>query len=118
MKEPDVRDWLEDLERNLSLAAEFCATIDYAEFEADIRTQYAVIRALEVAGESVKRLPDSITALEPAVPWKAIAGMRDRLIRSYDVVNLALVWSTARTTIPGLLPLVATLKMKVEDRRK
>jgi uncharacterized protein with HEPN domain len=80
VKEPDFRDWLHDLETNLRLASEFCEGMTFAGFENDLRCQYAVIRALEVAGESVKRLPESIRGSEPGVPWKAIAGMRDRLI--------------------------------------
>ena len=47
---------------------------------ADRKTQSAVIRQLEIIGEAVKRLSPELTAAEPGVPWRLIAGARDRLI--------------------------------------
>ncbi|TVR03719.1 MAG: DUF86 domain-containing protein [Spirochaetaceae bacterium] len=80
MNAPDFDDALSDLERNLTLVVEFADSKTFADFESDFRTQYAVIRALEICGEAVKRIPSDVRELEPAIPWKAMAGMRDRLI--------------------------------------
>ena len=110
MKDPRIEDYLADLEENLQRAVDFTKDLNLEDFEADFRTQYAVIRALEIIGESVKRIPEEVKAKEPGVPWKAMAGMRDRLIHGYDNVNLGLVWSTVRVTIPLLLPHIAKLK--------
>ena len=37
------------------------------------------------------------------MPWKAIAGMRDRLLHGYDDVDLDLVWKTVDEDLPALL---------------
>ena len=101
MNEPVYLAAINDLENNLHLAMEFSASMDFREFESDYRTQYAVIRALEICGEATKRIPEDVRALEPGIPFKAMAGMRDRLIHGYDNVNAGLIWSTVTVTIPA-----------------
>ena len=57
-------------------------------FMADRKTQSAVVRQLEIVGEAVKNLSPALTASEAAVPWRLIAGTRDRLIHAYFSVSL------------------------------
>jgi len=54
--------------------------------------QDAVIRCLEILGEASKRLSPELRRLQPQVPWRAMAGMRDILIHPYDQVDLEEVW--------------------------
>ena len=54
-------------------------------------------------GEGVRRLSDGFRAAHPGIPWRLIAGMRDRLIHQYDAVDLDEVWKTATTDIPALI---------------
>lgn len=54
--------------------------------------QDVVIRCLEIVGEATKRLSPELRLLHPGVPWRAMAGMRDVLIHSYDQVDLEEVW--------------------------
>lgn len=71
-----------------------CFTVDgRVAFMADLKTQSAVIRQIEIIGEAVKRLGDETKNAEPEVPWRLIAGTRDRLIHGYFQVDLAAVWS-------------------------
>jgi uncharacterized protein with HEPN domain len=60
-------------------------------FFKDRKTQDAVVRNLEIIGEAVKHLSASLTTSHPAIPWKQIAGMRDKLIHEYFGVDLNLV---------------------------
>lgn len=62
-------------------------------FMVDLKTQSAVIRQIEMIGEAVKRLSEEAKAREPGVPWRLIAGTRDRLIHGCFQVGLAAVWS-------------------------
>ncbi len=64
--------------------------------------QYAIIRAIEVIGESVKNLPDSLKNKYPNVPWKEIAGTRDKMIHHYFGVDLNIVWDIISKEIPKL----------------
>ena len=69
-------------------------------FLNNIEKQYAVLRGLEIIGEAAKNLSEELKAKYPQVPWKEIAGMRDKLIHQYFGVNLELVWETIKADIP------------------
>jgi len=73
-----------------------------AGFMADRKTQSAVVRQLEIIGEAVKNLSATLTASESAVPWRQIAGTRDRLIHAYFNVDLDAVWSMIEQDLPAL----------------
>jgi len=62
--------------------------------------QYAVLRGLEIVGEATKNLSKELKTRHPEVPWKDIAGMRDKLIHEYFGVNLELVWETIKNKLP------------------
>jgi uncharacterized protein with HEPN domain len=66
------------------LIAEFIAGFDRDLFGQDSRTQSAVLHQLLIIGEAVKRLSPEFCGQHPGIPWKLIAGMRDKLIHAYD----------------------------------
>jgi uncharacterized protein with HEPN domain len=78
-------------------------------FLADEEKQDAIIRKMEVAGEATKRLSKNLREKYHRIPWRAIAGMRDKLIHDYFDVDLEMVWETATKDIPDLLPEIASL---------
>lgn len=82
---------------------DFTDGMSYDDFNSDEKTLYAVIRCIEVIGEAVKRLPEDFRDSNPEIPWKAMAGMRDRLIHGYDIVDNEIVWNTITKTIPSLI---------------
>jgi uncharacterized protein with HEPN domain len=71
-------------------------------FEADETLQRAFVRSLEVIGEAAKKLPDKYRARHPQVEWRAMTGMRDRLIHAYFGVDYLLVWDVVVHKIPEL----------------
>ena len=71
-------------------------------FFKDRKTQDAVVRNLEIIGEAVKHLSASLTTSHPSIPWKQIAGMRDKLIHEYFGVDLTLIWDVVATGLPDL----------------
>ena len=71
------------------------------EIEKNRMKQSAVIRELEVIGEAVKNLPNSVKEASPEIAWKQIAGMRDKLIHHYFGVDLDAVWETIKRNIPS-----------------
>jgi uncharacterized protein with HEPN domain len=80
--------------------------VTYEQFKVDFRINFAVVRALEIVGEATKRLPMSLRDQYPDIPWKRMAGMRDRIIHGYDAVDLEVVWDAVKAEIPRVKPLL------------
>jgi uncharacterized protein with HEPN domain len=92
-----------DILKAARLAIEFKGTADTAAFLADAKTQSAVLHQLLVVGEAVKRLSPEFRAAHPEVPWKLIAGTRDKLIHFYEGVDLEQVWGMVTSDLPELI---------------
>jgi uncharacterized protein with HEPN domain len=71
-------------------------------FLADETLKRAFVRSLEIIGEAAKKLPESFRAAHPGAEWRAMAGMRDRLIHGYFGVDYDLVWDVVHTKVPAL----------------
>ncbi len=107
MKRPrDDRDHLCDIRQAAEKAIAFVSGMDYAAFAGDEKTVFAVVRALEVLGEAAKRISQNVRERHPAVPWRSMAGIRDKLIHDYVNVDLEVVWKTVRDDLPTLIPAV------------
>lgn len=98
-----------DVARAARLVAAFKQGMDKAAFLRDIKTQSAVLHQLLVMGEAVKRLSEDFRHQHPEIPWVLVAGMRDKLIHGYDIIDLDEVWKTADVDVPNLLSLVEPL---------
>jgi uncharacterized protein with HEPN domain len=83
-------------------------------FFSDAKTQDAVIRNIEIIGQAVKGISDATRARDPAVPWRRIAEMRDKLIHEYFGVDLALVWDVVNRDLPELRPRLEHLAQLLE----
>lgn len=95
-------DYLDDIASALDAAISFIQGLDTDGFRSDLKTVYAVTRALEVAGEAVKRIPEDVRARHPGIPWRLLAGMRDRLIHGYDTVDHDILWQTLISDVPAI----------------
>ena len=84
-------------------------------FLRDAKTQDAVLRRLEVVGEAVKNLSDGLRNAHPEIPWRAIAGNRDRLIHGYFRVDLKRAWTTVEQ---DLQPLAESASKLLRERRR
>lgn len=74
-------------------------------FMKNVQLQDSVIRRLEIIGEAAGRISVSYRERHPAIPWSRMIGMRNRMIHTYDAVDLDIVWTTAQERIPELLAL-------------
>ena len=93
---------MNDIIDSIADISTFTAEMTFEEFERDKKTQYAVIHCLEVIGEAVKKIPVDIKDQHPHIPWKEIAGMRDKLIHEYFGVDIATIWATILEDIDPL----------------
>ncbi len=100
----DLRDYLNDVVDAMEKASKFVDKMSYEDFANDDKTIFAVFRALEVIGEAVKNIPEDFRVKHPDIPWRDIAGMRDKLIHGYFGVDLRRVWKTVTEVIPVMKP--------------
>lgn len=86
----------------ISRIERYMAGISYEQFNDDTLIQDGVIRQLEIIGEASKGLSDVTKAHYEDIPWKDIAGMRDKLIHDYLGTDIKAVWDTAKDDLPNL----------------
>jgi len=98
-----------DILQAAEMVVQFTAGADQEVFLNDPKTQAAVLHKLLLMGEAVKRLSMDFRSRYPGVPWKAIAGMRDKLIHSYDAVDVRETWKVAISEVPQLIPVLRGL---------
>jgi uncharacterized protein with HEPN domain len=101
MKNEDTA-YLKHIMDAISRINEYIQDLDYDKFMINNLIQDGVIRQLEIIGEATKRLSNELTQRYPEIPWKDIAGMRDKLIHGYFGVDLDAVWDTVKKDIPSL----------------
>lgn len=82
-----------DIQDALDRISGYLAGVDRAKFLSESMRSDAVIRQLTILGEAVSRLPDTFTADHPDIPWRSIAGLRNRVVHAYFQVDLELLWS-------------------------
>ncbi|MDD5270053.1 MAG: DUF86 domain-containing protein [Candidatus Omnitrophica bacterium] len=76
--------------------------------------QRAFVRSIEIIGEATKKLPDELKRKYPNLEWKAIAGMRDRLIHDYFGIDYEIVWDVIINKIPLLQKEITEIIKKEE----
>ena len=106
--------YVKDILENMEDAKEFIRGMSYDEFVTDKKTSNAVLRSIEVIGEATKNVPDSVRARYPRVPWKEMAGMRDKVIHFYFGVDKEIVWLVVTERFPALRPLMEQILRDLE----
>lgn len=80
----------------------FVENMNFETFRSDDKTTSAVVRKFEIMGEAAKGIPEEIRLQYPQIPWKEMAGMRDKLMHFYFGVDYELIWRTIEKRLPEI----------------
>jgi len=116
MRKRDYRDYLKDIIDSIEDTKSFTENMTFEDFAKDRKTINAVIRSIEVIGEAAKKIPKSIRDRYPSIPWKKIAGMRNKMIHEYFGVDIEILWKTIKGDVPPLKPLIQEILESLSDR--
>jgi len=107
--------YLVDMQTAISKIQRYTQGMSLDTFIANELVQDAVLRNITIIGEAVSKLSDAMTEKHPQVPWRNIAGMRNRVVHEYNGVNLKLVWNTVTQVIPDFLATIQALPVEEND---
>lgn len=98
----DIADAIKDIE-------EFIGNMGYEEFLKDNKTKNAVVWQMHVIGEATKNIPSTIKSKYKNLPWKDMAGIRDKIAHFYFGIDYAIVWKVIKDRLPEIKPAIESI---------
>jgi uncharacterized protein with HEPN domain len=99
-RDPDLL--VEDMLASIHKIERYSSGMSQELFLQDEKTIDAVVRNLEILGEATRQLPEDFIAQHPDVPWRQIAGLRNRIVHDYFGLDLEMIWQVIRNDLPQL----------------
>lgn len=96
------RQYLHDILNSAETIERLVSGMSLDEVTADERTLLALMMSFTIIGEATKNIPQSLRNKYPQLPWKNIAGMRDKIVHEYFQTNFKILWQTIQIDIPQL----------------
>lgn len=102
MKKRDYQDYLRDILNSINDIEDFIRNMRFEDFKKDKKTINAVVRSIEIIGEATKNIPKTLKNKHREIPWKKMAGIRNKLIHEYFGIDIEILWKTITEDIPPL----------------
>jgi uncharacterized protein with HEPN domain len=110
----DSRLYLDDILDAVEKIENYVEGLTFEQFSEDSKTVDAIVRNFEIIGEATKRIPSETKDKYPQIPWKMMAGTRDKLIHEYFGVNMQVLWKAVKEDIPPLKRSIKQLLQKID----
>jgi len=94
--------YLKDVLDSIGKIEEYVKNLSFEDFSNRELVVDAVVRNFEIIGEASKNISDDLKSAYQDVPWKEMAGMRDKMIHEYFGMDLDIVWKTIKQRLPEL----------------
>ncbi|MCB2206437.1 DUF86 domain-containing protein [bacterium] len=112
----DARIYLDDILHSISRIENYVWQMTSEDFESDEKTQDAVIRNLEIIGEAVGKLPDTILLSHSEIEWHKIKALRNILVHEYFGINIEIVWDVVQNKLRQLKSGCADILEELESQ--
>lgn len=96
-------------------ALEFAAGRKLEDLDSDIQFRMALVKAVELVGESASRTSDELRIQQPQLPWTNIIGMRNVLVHNYWAIEQDEFWEAVQSHLPTLITELDRL-IELEDQ--
>ena len=114
----DVGLYLEDILESIKRIEKYTKTVSKKALEQNIDIQDAVVRRLEIIGEAVKNIPPKLKTKYREVPWRKIAGTRDKIIHHYFETDIEMVWGIIKNDLQPLKRHIKKMLQEVDSGSK
>ncbi|MCK4420958.1 DUF86 domain-containing protein [candidate division WOR-3 bacterium] len=98
----DFKLFIQDIIDSINEIEEFVGDMDFNEFYNDRKTRSAVVLKIEIIGEASKNIPKEIWTKYKEIPWKDMAGMRDKISHFYFGIDYKIVWKVIKKRLPEI----------------
>ncbi|MFH0775355.1 MAG: DUF86 domain-containing protein [bacterium] len=102
----DFKLFIQDIQDSINEIDEFVGNMDFNQFYSDNKTCSAVMLKIEIIGEATKNIPKEIKTRYKGIPWKDMAGMRDKISHSYFGIDYKVVWNVVKQRLPEIKPTI------------
>jgi len=101
---PSVNEYFDHILIEINYILDYSKDLSYDEFINDETLKRSFSRSIEIIGEAIKKIPEDIRLKHREIEWRALSGMRDKLIHKYFGVDYELLWDVVINKIPDLKP--------------